>query len=361
MSKPRISLAVPSFSGGGAERVMITLANKFDELGYLVDFVVMNDKGPYRSMLNARANKVVLKQGTSFFAVAWAFFRLIKYLSRTDADSIMSTTKTFDIFVGLAMMLSFCKVKHVVRAAAVFHKSKDAKFFYRTGYMSAVKFIYSRADRVIANSTATKLSIIDCFGILSDKIHVLYNPLDIKNIDGKKTENRTLSLLAVGRLSKSKNFSDLIRVMPALREKYPSLTLTVLGVGEELSTLKELVAQLSLDDVVDFRGFVDDPFTFYRRCRVFVQTSLTEGFGYVLVEAMACGTPVVAYDGNGAMREILEDGKYGSLVPPGNLEALANAIIKQIEDPTGLELLANSVLRFDADIIAKQYLNNLEG
>ena len=156
-----------------------------------------------------------------------------------------------------------------------------------------------------------------------------------------------------------KNFPDLIRSIVFVKKKYPEIKLNILGQGPEHENLQKLIDELELSSTINLVGFVDNPYEYYASASVFVQTSLWEGFGYVLAEAMACGTPVVAYDSKGAMREILDNGKYGLLTPVGDLQALANAIIQQIEQPTPACLLAEAVQRFNVDIIANQYLEAL--
>lgn len=160
-------------------------------------------------------------------------------------------------------------------------------------------------------------------------------------------------------MAEKKNFPDLIRSINLVKERYPEVSIDILGQGPEQEKLQKIIDELGLANSVNLVGFVDNPYEYYASANVFVQTSLWEGFGYVLAEAMACGTPVVAYDSKGAMREILDNGKYGLLTPVGDLQALANAIIQQIEQPTPACLLAEAVQRFNVDIIANQYLEAL--
>jgi glycosyltransferase involved in cell wall biosynthesis len=141
-----------------------------------------------------------------------------------------------------------------------------------------------------------------------------------------------------------------------IHKDYPDAKLTIIGDGEERKKLEAEIRLLELDEFVFLPGFVDNPYDYYAQADVFVQTSLWEGFGYVLAEAMACGTPVVAYDAHGAMREILDGGEYGILVPPGNLGALKVAIVSQIEHPTRKEILLRGVDRFNKDKIVNEYL-----
>lgn len=359
IKKPKIALACPSFSGGGAERAMITLANRFVELGYFVDFVVVVDRGPYRNMLSPLATKWVLTDDNAGKAkkALQASIRLYKYLKTTNAKSLMSTIREFNIFVGSIAFLSKRKMPIFFREAASLDISHFRGSILKIFKLHAMRFFYSYCDGVIANSIATKEDLLNFCSLPSSHITVIYNPLNTPQGIEKREKENTKRLIAVGRLVENKNFSDLVRVIPLIKRKYPKVTLEILGEGEERENLQNLIVKLNLKENVRLAGFVDNPYAYYSRADVFVQTSLWEGFGYVLAEAMACGTPVVAYDSKGAMREILADGKFGVLTPVGDLQALADAIVQQIEKPTSSELLFEAIERFDANMISRQYLD----
>lgn len=225
-----------------------------------------------------------------------------------------------------------------------------------------MKFFYKRSAAIIANSNVTREDILAHIGCGKILVSTIYNPVDIKEINGLisgVSKSTTLRVVSIGRLVYKKNFSDLIRAFPLVLEKYHDAQLDIYGEGDERDRLLSLITSLCMQDNIKLHGFTVNPFKNFATANVFVQTSLWEGFGCVLTEAMACGTPVVAYDSKGAMREILADGKYGKLVPVGNLSLLAAAIIEQFEKPTPPELLAEAVARFDLDKIASEYLEKL--
>lgn len=361
-SKPKIALACPSFSGGGAERVMVTLANKFSDYGYPVDFLVGVDKGPYKYMLDKDINKIVLTNQHSgrLKKLVCALFKLRQYKNSTSADVLMSTVREFNVFIFFALSFSNRKIKVFLREAAALDESHFNGSLRGKLLLCLMRYSYKRASKVISNSDATRQGIVEYLGLSKEDVFSIYNPLDIDENPGrviKKSKKKVV--ISVGRLVKNKNFHDLIRAIPLVKEQHGEIILKILGEGEDEKELRRLARTLNIENSVQFVGFVDNPYDYYREADVFAQTSLWEGFGYVLAEAMACGTPVVAYDSKGAMREILADGKYGKLTPVGDLQALADAIILQIEDPTPLELLEEAVERFDVEVIAKQYLEAL--
>ena len=352
----KIALAVPSFSGGGAERVMIVLANKFVEWGYSVDFIVGVNKGPYKELLNSNVNKVILSQEKAGYISKRLFsiYTIWRYLNHSDSCVLMSTIREFNVFIACIKLFSLTKQRIYLREAASLDISHFNGSLSKKIKLFLMRFFYNRCDGVIANSNATKEDLKEFLLIDDVKIQAIYNPMEKRVFERRRS---VASIISAGRLVSNKNFSDVIKSIPLVKKEYPNVKLKILGEGPEKYNLLNLIKQLNLSESVEMVGFVDNPYEYYSTANVFVQTSLWEGFGYVLVEAMACGTPVVAYDSKGAMREILGDSKYGLLTPVGDLQALADAIIQQIEKPTSLELLSEAVERFDVDRIAREYLN----
>lgn len=362
-SKPRIALACTSFSGGGAERVMVTLANKFIEWGYPVDFIVGVDKGPYKNMLSQQANKIPLADEAAgrIKKRLQASKRLYQYLRKNESVHVLSTLREFNVFLSAAIYFSRLSVELYVREADTLDRLFVVGGFRNRVLLKLMRFFYPKSKGVIANCNITKNDLVEYVDLACSSVKVIYNPLDIGfiNTSEKKLKTDCVKIVACGRLVEKKNFPDLIRSINLVKERYPEVSLNILGQGPEEENLQQLIDELGLTNSVNLVGFVDNPYEYYAAASVFVQTSLWEGFGYVLAEAMACGTPVVAYDSKGAMREILDNGKYGLLTPVGDLQALANAIIQQIEQPTPQYLLEEAVQRFDVDLIAKQYLEAL--
>jgi len=138
--------------------------------------------------------------------------------------------------------------------------------------------------------------------------------------------------LSIGRLTKAKNYSTLIEAFAKVRQQR-DVRLAILGNGEERPSLEGLVRRLGLENDVWLPGFVDPPYPYLARASVFVQSSIWEGFPTVIVEALAFGVPVVSTDCPSGPREILENGRFGELVPVGDVEALADAIRRALDVP----------------------------
>jgi len=360
----KIALAVASFQGGGAERVITTLANNFITRGVEVDVIVLFNNGFYKEILDNRIKIVELTKPSDgkIFRKIRAFFRLKAYFNNNPGITVMSTLRSMNVFFSFTKLFSAAKPNLFVREADTLDEIDQSSSYSKKFLLVAIKYFYPRQTGVVANCCGTKLDLLRHMPLLQNKIAVIYNPLDLDQI-GLLTANivkdNFVSLVACGRFVPKKNFIDAISALKLVKKTYPKASLTILGEGPELAKLKAHALALDLADSVIFPGFVANPYEYYARAHVFVQTSFYEGFGYVLAEAMAAGTPVVAYDGRGSMREILDNGRYGDLVPLNNIELIANAIVKTIVHPVDQILLAEAVNRFRSTVIADKYFDLL--
>lgn len=371
MRRERIALAVGSFQGGGAERVIVTVANGLAARGHQVDLLVGTDVGPYRQLLSSRVRKRVLwgKTDNRLLKFVKGWIRVNQYARVAHPAVLMSTIREFNILVGIWLLIGWSKdVPHVVREADVL-KGR----FFDAGVGGAfirkvMRFIYGRAQCVVANSDATAADLERKLYVDAEKIIRIYNPVDIskclrysrykphifKKIGGPV-------LLGCGRIVEKKNFPFLVEVLAFLRRDYPNAQLVILGQGEAVPRVKKTVDRYGLNNSVHFPGFADNPFGYFGNADVFVQASLWEGFGYVLVEAMACGTPVVALEGDGAMREILDGGRCGELVQSPDAETFAEAVRRQLRRPKTQEELVRCCARFGVEKIVSEYEQLLVG
>jgi glycosyltransferase involved in cell wall biosynthesis len=194
------------------------------------------------------------------------------------------------------------------------------------------------ADEIVAVSEGVADDFAAVTGLERSRIKTIYNPVISTTLVEKAKEpvdhpwfapGQPPVILAIGRLTKQKNFPTLIRAFDSLRKKRP-VHLMILGEGEERMALEGLIQQLGLDDSVSLPGFLDNPYAYLSRAGVFVLSSEWEGLPTVLIEALAVGVPVVSTDCKSGPREILDDGKYGQLVPVGDSATLAEAIGKAL-------------------------------
>jgi glycosyltransferase involved in cell wall biosynthesis len=233
-----------------------------------------------------------------------------------------------------------------------------------------VRLFYPFADSIIAVSQGVAADLKQVIPYTAKKINVLYNPLMIDTIRSQAEMLPQLPdlissdlpvILGLGRLSAEKDFFTLIKAFARVRETVPS-RLIILGEGPERSKLETLVHDLGLERVIALPGYVTNPYAFLKRAALMVLPSIWEGSPNVLLEALACGCPVVSTNGPGGAAELLDQGRYGRLVAVGDVEALADAMLAVLRgQPFDLAATDEWLKKFDYQVIAEQYLDELRG
>lgn len=226
---------------------------------------------------------------------------------------------------------------------------------------------YLQADGVVCVSAGVAQDLVRYAPIPAERLSVIHNPvLDEERpaAPGRGCPHPWLApdqppvILGAGRLTPQKDFPTLLRAF-ALLAPDTGHRLLIIGEGEERDALQRLTHELGLRERVAFPGFVDDPLSYMRGACLFVLSSAWEGFGNVLVEAMAVGTPVVSTDCPSGPSEILLDGALGPLVPPGDPKALADAMRAALARPTDADQLRRRARDFGAEVVARRYLDVL--
>ena len=350
----------PTFTPGGIERVMITLSREFLSRGIEVDILVADRRGPFENRIPEEARIVDLEAGR----VARSLFPVRNYLQHRQPDVLLSGHTHANLVCVWAALLSETDVTTAVGV----HTMESAK--KRQGIKSRlirrmVPATYRRADRIIAVSEGTAADASAITSLPRDRISVIRNPVSRPSDDQSTdvhpwiTADDRRVILGAGRLSPAKDFSTLVRAFKRVHEADASARLVILGEGDERPALERLVSQLEIEAYVDLPGYVDDPSPYMAGSNVFVLSSRREGFGLVLVEAMAVGTPVVSTDCPTGPDEILAYGEFGRLVPVGNPRAMANAILETMDDPESHEVLKQRTRAFDPEVVADEYLATL--
>ncbi len=333
MQVPRIAIFLPSLNGGGAERVMVTLANAFAARGYAVDLVLAVAQGPYLVNVAAAVRIVDLKAGR----VIKALPPLVRYLWQERPLAMLSAMTHANVVAILARMLACASVRLVVsERSTISVEASRAQGFVERSIYALVPKLYTCADGIVAVSQDAAADLV-CFTHLpASAVEFIYNPFDLELIQRRAAEiidhpwfepGQLPVVLAVGRLNQAKDYPILIRAFARLRSEGRLFRLMILGEGELRDTLEALVAECGLSvNEVQLPGFFSNPFAYLARCAVFVLSSHYEGLPGALIEAMACGAPVVSTDCPSGPCEILEGGRWGKLVSVGDLDALSKAI-----------------------------------
>lgn len=315
---------------GGAERVMLQLAQGFIESGHPVDFVLARAEGPLLSEVPLGAQVIDLKTRSPL----WMFIKLIRYLRAERPSVLLSPFEVTSVIAILAKKISGVSTRVVIRVSVHLSRNKRTTKWKKILERLVVSRLYPLADGIISVSDGVAEDLAVYTGIPLERIKVIYNPVvteQLLNAANQSIHHRFFAegqypvILGVGRLTEQKDFSTLIKAFDLLRKKIPS-RLIILGDGEERPSLKELIRSSGLQDLVDLPGFEINPFTFMKKASVFVLSSKWEGLPGVLIQALACGCPVVSTDCFSGPSEILRDGQYGHLVAVGDVDEMATVM-----------------------------------
>jgi glycosyltransferase involved in cell wall biosynthesis len=366
VNNKKISILIPTLSGGGAERVMLNLAIGLSQEGYDVDLILSKFEGAYVGDIPDGVNIVNLNVSRAIFCLPL----LIKYLRKNMPMALISALNYVNIIAILATKLARVKTKLMVTEHSTLSKSLLYPENLRMKFVPfLMKCLYRLADYIVAVSSGVADDLSTCLEIPRNKIIVIYNPIINESLYYKATNDSNLPsyfnscfkiVLSVGRLTAAKDFSTLIQAFSRVRNKL-NAKLLILGEGELRSDLQDLINNLSLQNDVILNGFVDNPYIYMKNASVFVLSSKWEGLPTVLVEALACGTQVISTNCPSGPSEILEDGKYGMLVPVGDVELLSEAIYNSLNNPSKSNEadLIKRANDFNIAKIAKQYIEVL--
>lgn len=351
-NKKHIAFFIPSMRGGGAEQVFATLANEFSSRNFKVDLILAQKEGPYLKNISRKVNIVDLKSSR----ILESLFPLVRYLKKEKPDILLSSLRHVNTVSIASRIISSSFTKMIIKQDSFYILPSNRIIMFLE------KALFKKADHIVAVSKGVKKSLIEGLKIPEQKIKVIYNPIFKQDILKKSKmeiahpffENKKNKIiLGAGRLSIEKDFSTLLKAFHKI--KTDSIRLIILGEGRLRGELEYLVEELGLEGYVSMPGFVDNPYAYMAKADVFVLSSKVEGFANVLVEAMACGTTIVSTDCPSGPSEILDGGKFGRLVPVGNIEKLAEAISEALSNPSEKEVLINRAKMFSVDKSIEEY------
>ena len=357
-----LAFYLPSLTGGGAQRVTVNLANGFVDRGVNVDLVVSYHTGELRHEVGDGVSIVDLKTPRiPLVGVGASIPALGRYLERETPSVLFSQMHYANVVSVVAHWLSTTETALVLTEHTIFGKASQPK---DTLMFSLAKRSHPLADHVIAVSSGVAESVRNNVDIPDSKVSVINNPIVTPSLRGRTeaaidhpwlVDPGVDVILGVGRLAPEKDFTTLVRAIALAQEANPSLHLVILGEGPRREELHRVAENLEVDDRVSLPGYVDNPYAYMRRADVFALSSKREGLPTALVEAMACGCPVVATDCRSGPREILHDGRYGPLVPVGDSEALAAEIERTLRNPVSSDVLKKRAGDFSTETVLNEY------
>ena len=317
-----------ALAGGGAERVCAILASGFARRGFAVTLAVDSRSDDNAGFLDPTVRVVVLGKG--HLRAVW---RLARLLSRDKPAMSLSAIGVSNLKHSLAAALAG-RLRHAVLSYHAFAVS-EPQLLSRIGYW-ATPILSRLTARTVAVSHSLRRDLVERWRASPSRTVAIHNPVVVGGRSARPREpgERTL-VLAAGRLTVGKDMRGLVRAFAAVAIRSDA-ELAILGEGPERLALEADIRDLGLIGRVHLPGYVAEPWSYYERAACFASSSTAESFSMVVAEALSYGLPVVAVDCAGP-REVLDDGRYGTLVPPGDTAGLANAILRAIADPGDAE------------------------
>lgn len=360
----KISFILASLNVGGVEKNTLRLIKGFLDRGYSVDLLVVRNEGMYKEQLDRRINLIALNKKR----ISHSFFKIISYFKKNKPAALISAKDYVNIVVILASLLSGTKVKIITstRTQVSIELSTQNKII-RLLNIFLMKVTYPFAAHLVAVSKGVADDLASLIGLDSRKIHVVYNPIiddeiHVKKdiiVDNLRNQSDEYILVSAGRLVVQKDYPTLLKAIKLVSKK-KDVKLIILGEGDQRKKIEGMIHQLELSDKVYLKGNVSNPYPYMKEADLFVLSSKWEGFGNVIVEALAVGTPVVSSDSPSGPSEILEGGKYGVLVPVENPELLARGIIEGLDKDWDIEVLINRSNEFSVERAVSSYIKLIE-
>lgn len=356
MSQDSIAIYLTNMRIGGAQRVARNLCKGFLKKGYEVDLVLVEAVGGLLTQVPGEVTIVELNASRVLTSIR----PLQAYLSTQQPEILYSMMTEPNLAAIAAHRLARSDTKLVLSEHNMLSRSAES---IKDKLVSAgVWGTYTYADKVVVVSKGVRDDLLAHTRLTGDDIHVIYNPIDVEEIyeqsadrvGHKWFDNDSLDvILAGGRHETQKGFDTLLSAFSRIED--PDTRLMIFGDGPERSELQRQAASLGIDNRVHFPGFIKNPFAYMRSADVFVLSSTYEGFGLVLIEALACGCPVVSTDCESGPAEILNGGEYGLIVPVGDAMMLSNAIVQTLKDPIQSKTLRGRADDFDIPSITFEY------
>lgn len=354
-----------SFSGqGGVERMMMNLVEGFAARGCRVELLALGAPGAAPSCLPAGVTGVDLGVRHSTLAVP----ALARYLRRHRPAALLVAKDRAIRSAALARRLAGVPTRLVGRLGTNLSASLEGQSALRrwSRYLP-MRWLYPMVDAVVAVSEGVAQDTCRITGLPADRVPVIRNPVVTAALLAQArpvvdhpwfAQGEPPVILGVGRLTRQKDFSTLVRAFAELRRERPC-RLLILGEGRERARLRALAEELGVAADLQLPGAVANPYAYLGRAALFVLASAWEGSPNALTEALALGTPVVATDCPSGPREILADGRYGPLVPVGDVSALAYAMAAVLEHPLAPQRLREAVLDYTVEASTAAYLRIL--
>jgi len=379
---------------------MLHLVQSFHERGRIVDLLVFRHEGAYLSQVPSAAGVTVLEPSSglrgrlsALLADPAGILALLRpvllpfkadtnirhigslagYLKDRQPDVLLSALTYTNLAALWAKRLAGVSTSVIVseRIALSTHIGSDGRpRHWRWRFLlPVISRVYRMADGIVAVSDSVATDLAKNTHIGRKSIRTIYNPVvdaKLSELSGETldhpwfTQGQPPVILGAGRLIPQKDFATLLKAFAVLRGKR-DVRLVILGEGKLRPTLEALADELGIAADVTLPGFAENPYNYMANSAVFALTSLYEGLPGVLIQALACGCPVVSTDCPGGSAEILDGGRFGQLVPVGGVNELAGALEAALDNPPDKRALSLRAAEFSVKNAADRYLEYMDG
>lgn len=393
----KLAFYLDNFQGGGVHRTTLTLAGALAARGHAVDLLVCRPTGALLNQVPSGIEVIELGRPSRWVGRALALTSgrdslgavlggvvlspkpsptlgylgpLVAALKERRPSALYAATTYMNLEALLAQRLAGVEMRVIVSERNALRGNHLAAGWSGVLLSRLVCRAYAQAAAVVAVSNGVADDLAVWAGLPRTRIRTIYNPVVTPELLRQQTEpvddpwfqpGAPPVILAAGRLGRVKDFPTLIRAFAHLRRERPA-RLVIFGKGKRerktarrIAQLKSLAAELGVANDVALPGFVTNPFAYMARAAIFVLSSINEGLPGVLIQAMACGCPVVSTECPSGPAEILAGGRYGRLVPPGDDGALAAAIAATLDAPPAAEMLRERAGLFSVERAVAQY------
>lgn len=359
----RIAIYTPDLSTGGVGKMRLHLVREMVRRGLTVDLLLADTSSPLFAHVPDGVDVLSLPSTHPIYSLPG----LVTYL-RSARPTVLITDR-------LRLNIATHRARALARVPTRLYLSMHNPLTVKLDGLSAKKreklsrqFLTwaPRNDRIVAVSQGVADDLIDGVGLSPSLVKVVTNPVitpDLARLAAEPVSHRFFEdsgvpvILSAGRMTEQKDFPTLLKAFAKVRETRTARLLILGKHGETYAALLALVKSLGIADDVDMPGFDANPYRYMTRADVYALSSRWEGFGNVMVEAMATGLPVVATDCPVGPREILQDGRLGPLVPMGDAAAMADALLQVLDTPRDREVIKAGVERYTVERSVDGYLD----
>lgn len=378
----RLALLISGLGLGGVQRTMLTLAGGLADRGLAVDLLVPDDRGPFRDQVPTNVRLVNLSRWWLRLPVIRARKRrrallmapaIADYLRRERPDALLSASHYVNLAALWGRSLAGTGTRLVIsqrtQLSVAITNSKLPLLHRRPLLAWLTRRYYPRADAIVAVSDGVADDLAIVAQLPRERIVTVYNPTDLAHIATRAAEpaphpwledGGAPVIVAVGRLAAQKDFTTLLRAF-ALLKAARAARLLILGEGRLRPQLEALAHELGIAGAVALPGYAENPFAALARARLYVLSSRYEGLPGALIQALACGCPVVSADCPSGPAEILDHGRYGRLVPVGDATTLAGAMAAALDETPDPQRQKTRAEYFSVDRAVDNYLDLLLG